>query len=245
MKIDLKKIDLKKIDYKKILKKYDHMWLLLYIPIYVFFFNVLETWISPEFNYWVSYMPFDDMIPFNELYVIPYVIWFPYMFLMGAYLFFADKDAFIRYIWGFMIGFTASLICFAVFPNGQDLRPEVFPRDNFLVDMVKDLYANDTNTNVLPSMHVIGAWLIFFVYLDCKRLRKWWHISYAFVIAFFTTLSTVYIKQHSFLDVIWGLIFCIPIYLITNVWMKRRMERKKAEREKQEAETLEEEKLRA
>ena len=233
MKIDLTKIDLKKIDYKKLLKKYDHIWLLLYIPIYVFFFNVLETWISPEFNYWVSYMPFDDMIPFNELYVIPYVIWFPYMFLMGAYLFFADKDAFIRYIWGFMIGFTASLICFAVFPNGQDLRPEVFPRDNFLVDMVKDLYANDTNTNVLPSMHVIGAWLIFFVYLDCERLRKWWHISYAFVIAFFTTLSTVYIKQHSFLDVIWGIIFCVPIYLITNVWMKRRMERKKAEREKQ------------
>lgn len=219
-----------KIDFKSFLKKYDHIWLLLYIPIYVFFFNVLETWISPSFDYWVSYMPLDDLIPFNELYVIPYVIWFPYMFLMGGYLFFMDKDAFIRYIWGFIIGFSTSLICFALFPNGQNLRPEIFPRDNFLVDMVKDIYANDTNTNVLPSMHVIGAWLIFFVYLDCERLKKWWHISYAFIIAVLTTLSTVYIKQHSFLDVIWGLIWCVPIYLITNVWMKRRMEKKKAER---------------
>jgi hypothetical protein len=69
-------------------------------------------------------MPLDDLIPFNELYVIPYVIWFPYMFLMGGYLFFMDKDAFIRYIWGFIIGFSTSLICFALFPNGQDLRPD-------------------------------------------------------------------------------------------------------------------------
>lgn len=214
------------IKFKELLKKYDHIWLLLYIPIYVFFFNVLETWISPEFNYWVSYMPLDDLIPFNELYVIPYVIWFPYMFLMGGYLFFMDKDAFIRYI----IGFSTALICFAIFPNGQDLRPEVFPRDNFLVDMVKDLYANDTNTNVLPSMHVIGAWLIFFVYLDCERLKKWWHISYALILAVLTTLSTVYIKQHSFLDVIWGIIWCIPIYFITQVWMKRKMERKAKEK---------------
>lgn len=218
------------IKFKELLKKYDHIWLLLYIPIYVFFFNVLETWISPEFNYWVSYMPLDDLIPFNELYVIPYVIWFPYMFLMGGYLFFMDKDAFIRYIWGYIIGFSTSLICFAIFPNGQDLRPEVFPRDNFLVDMVKDLYANDTNTNVLPSMHVIGAWLIFFVYLDCERLKKWWHISYALILAVLTTLSTVYIKQHSFLDVIWGIIWCIPIYFITQVWMKRKMERKAKEK---------------
>ena len=232
-----------KIDFKALLKKYDHVWLLLYIPIYLFFFNVLETWISPEFDYWVSYMPLDDLIPFNELFVIPYVIWFPYMFLMGGYLFFMDKDAFIRYIWGFIIGFSTSLICFALFPNGQDLRPEVFPRDNFLVDMVKDLYASDTNTNVLPSMHVIGAWLIFFVYLDCERLKKWWHISYAFVIAVLTTLSTVYIKQHSFLDVIWGVIWCVPIYFITNVWMKRTMQRKEEKRAQREADKSEEEKL--
>jgi membrane-associated phospholipid phosphatase len=224
------------IKFKEILKKYDHIWLLLYIPIYVFFFNVLETWISPESNYWVSYMPLDDLIPFNELYVIPYVIWFPYMFLMGGYLFFMDKDAFIRYIWGYIIGFSTALICFALFPNGQDLRPEVFPRDNFLVDMVKDLYANDTNTNVLPSMHVIGAWLIFFVYLDCEKLKKWWHISYAFIIAVLTTLSTVYIKQHSLLDVIWGVIWCIPIYFITQVWMKRRMERKAKEKTQKSSE---------
>ena len=219
--------------------------MLLYIPIYVGFFNILEVYIHPEFDYWVSYTPIDDMIPFNELFVIPYVIWFPYIFLMGGYLFFMDKGAFIRYLWGFIIGFSTALIFFVILPNGQDLRPVSFPRDNFLTDMVADLYANDTNTNVLPSMHVIGAWVIFFAYIDCPRLRKWWHISIAFVIAVLVSLSTVYIKQHSFLDVVWGIIWCVPIYLITQVWMKRSMQRKEERRAAIEAEKLEEEKLRA
>ena len=217
----------KALKIKELLKKYDHIWLLLYIPIYVLIFNFLEGLISPEYNYWVSYTPIDDIIPFNELFVIPYVIWFPYIFLMGAYLFFADKGAFIRYLWGYIIGFTTALIFFVILPNGQDLRPETFPRDNFLTDMVASLYANDTNTNVLPSMHVIGAWIIFFAYLDCPKLRKWWHISIAFVLAFLTTLSTVFIKQHSFLDVVWGIIWCVPIYFITQVWMKHSMEKRK------------------
>ena len=209
---------------------------MLYIPIYVGIFNLLEVYIHPEFNYWVSYTPIDDMIPFNELFVIPYVIWFPYIFLMGGYLFFMDKDAFIRYLWGFIIGFSTALIFFVILPNGQDLRPVSFPRDNFLTDMVASLYANDTNTNVLPSMHVIGAWVIFFAYIDCPRLRKWWHISIAFVLAVLTTLSTVFIKQHSFLDVVWGIIWCVPIYLITQVWMRWHMERKKEKLAKAEAE---------
>ncbi len=225
---------------KEFFKKYDHIWLVLYIPIYVLIFNYLEELISPEYNYWVSYTPIDDIIPFNELFVIPYVIWFPYIFLMGAYLFFRDKDAFIRYVWGFIIGFTTSLIFFVILPNGQDLRPETFPRDNFLTDMVASLYAGDTNTNVLPSMHVIGAWIIFFVYLDCENLRKWWHISIAFVVAVLVTLSTVFIKQHSFLDVVWGIIWCVPIYFITQVWMKRRMDARKEKKARKAEQNIEE-----
>lgn len=213
---------------KKLLKKYDHIWLLLYAPIFVTVFDFLEKLISPESNYWVSYTPIDDLIPFNELFVIPYVIWFPYIFLIGAFLFFVDKDAFIRYLWGFIIGFSTAMVFFVILPNGQNLRPAVFPRENFLTDIVEHLYENDTNTNVLPSMHVIGAWIIFFAHLDCKKLRKKSLIIIAAVLAVLTTLSTVFIKQHSFLDVVWGLIWSVVLYFIVYVWMKSAMERKKA-----------------
>lgn len=135
------------------LKKYDHIW--LYAPIFVTVFDFLEKLISPESNYWVSYTPIDDLIPFNELFVIPYVIWFPYIFLIGAFLFFA--------------------------------------------------------------------------HLDCKKLRKKSLIIIAAVLSVLTTLSTVFIKQHSFLDVVWGLIWSVVLYFIVYVWMKSAMERKKEE----------------
>ena len=34
------------------------------------------------------------------------------------------------------------------------------------------IYASDTNTNVCPSMHVIGSFAAMFSVFDCKRLRR-------------------------------------------------------------------------
>ena len=40
---------------------------------------------------------------------------------------------------------------YIIFPNRQDLRPLVFPRDNLLTKGVALLYSVDTNTNVCPQ----------------------------------------------------------------------------------------------
>mgnify|MGYP000388149172 CR=1 FL=1 len=52
---------------------------------------------------------------------------------------------------------TIFLIISTIFPNGQDLRPVVFERDNVFVDMVRMLYRADTCTNVFPSLHVFNT----------------------------------------------------------------------------------------
>ena len=52
------------------------------------------------------------------------------------------------------------------------LRPEVFARDNALTRAVAWFYTFDTNTNVCPSLHVIGSAAALFVLRDCPRLRK-------------------------------------------------------------------------
>lgn len=211
---------------KKLLKKYKHIWLLIYVPIYLVSFNLIEEIISPTSDYWVSYMPIDDIIPFNELFVIPYIFWYPFIFFTGIYLFFADSNAFRRMVWGIIIGFSTALIFYMLFPNGQNLRPAEFERDNILTQIMESIYRNDTNTNVLPSMHVIGSWVTFYAFLDCDRLRK--HkllVAAAFVISVLISLSTVFCKQHSFLDVIWGLIWSAVIYYITQIVMKKHMDK--------------------
>ncbi len=99
-------------------------------PFYFVAFFLAEKYVTS--GYWVSYSPLDDKIPFVEEFVIFYLLWFPAVWCVGLYLLFREPDAFRRYIWFIMIGYTASLVIFFVFPNGQDLRPASFERSNVL-----------------------------------------------------------------------------------------------------------------
>ena len=55
---------------------------------------------------------------------------------------------------------TISTAVFIVYPSCQNLRPEQLPRDNLLTGIVQMLYTIDTNTNVFPSEHAIGALVV-------------------------------------------------------------------------------------
>ena len=71
------------------LKKNKHALFALYIPVYMHFF----TWLEARND--VSFQPIhcfiDDIIPFNELFVIPYVLWFLYVLVVIVYLYFQNK----------------------------------------------------------------------------------------------------------------------------------------------------------
>lgn len=193
------------------LKKYEHCLLALYLPVYLLAFWVLEQNITA--NYWASYVPVDDAIPFVAEFVIPYCMWYPYAIFPGLYLMICDVPVFKKFMYHIMIGMTLGLVICAVFPNGQDLRPITFKETNFYTQMVGEIYRVDTNTNVLPSMHVIGALAVFFGVYHSARVRKSVKASMA-VIALLICASTVFIKQHSILDVIASLFVSLPTYAL-------------------------------
>ncbi len=139
------------------------------------------------------------------------------MGVTGLYLLFHDAPAFSRYMIAIAVSFTASILFFALFPNGQNLRPAVFERDNIFTRMMGLIYAADTNTNVLPSIHVIGSALVVFALFDtkCFKARRFaWMKAGAVLLAILITLATVFVKQHSVLDIYAGLIACIPLYFL-------------------------------
>ena len=72
------------------LKQNKHAWLALYLPIYLIGFFWVESYVPSDSNYWVSYTPLDDLIPFVEYFVIPYYLWYPFMVVTGLYLLFHD-----------------------------------------------------------------------------------------------------------------------------------------------------------
>jgi membrane-associated phospholipid phosphatase len=99
-------------------------------------------------------------------------------------------------------GMTIFLIISTVFPNGQDLRPVVFERDNIFVDMVRMLYRADTCTNVFPSLHVFNSLSVCIAIHESEKLKEHKAVcNTAYILAGLIILATMFLKQHSVLDV--------------------------------------------
>ena len=210
------------------IRQYEHAKYLLLIPIYLVIFWIEERVITT--HYIVSYMPMDDRIPFISWFVIPYFLWYPLMIGAGTYLFFADPGVFKKFMLYIGIGLLIIVLIYALVPNGQNLRVKHFEKDNFFTDMVKWVYGRDTNTNVCPSIHVVSTLGAMFAFLECKKLHKWWFQTLNIVLAVLICLSTVFIKQHSILDVIIGVPLSVVYYFLFFKWvpnMGRRRTKKK------------------
>jgi len=200
--------------WKEILNRYRHAWIFLYGFIYMPWFIYLEKRTIPAHEYFIINSPLDKYIPFCEFFVIPYLFWFIFMVVGVMYFFFTNRKEFYQVTSFLIIGMTLFLIISTVFPNGLYLRPTDFPRDNLFTDMVKNLvYANDTSTNVLPSIHAFNSLGISIAVFHSEALKKRMGIQITtHVTTFLILLSTVCLKQHSITDVIAALLMACIFY---------------------------------
>lgn len=188
--------------------EFRHVKLLLFWPLFGIMFSFVERFYNVG-SYYVMHCAFDDAIPFCEWFLIPYLFWFVYLIGTLVYTFFFDVPAFKRMMRFIICTYTITMVIYLLFPTCQNLRPEVFPRDNALTRFIGWFYTFDTNTNVCPSLHVIGSAAALFALRDGPRLRKraWWQAA-SVLLALCISLSTVFMKQHSILDVLCALPVC-------------------------------------
>lgn len=196
---------------KTLLNKYKHAWVFLYGLIYFPWFVYLEKTVTER--YYVIHTSFDEIIPFMEIFIIPYLLWFGFVAITMLYFFFTDKNDFYRLSAFLFTGMTIFLIISTLYPNGQILRPEVFERDNIFVDLVKRLYATDTPTNIFPSIHVYNSIGAYVGIRNSQRLQGNKFIQHgSFILATSIILSTMFLKQHSVVDVLGAFVLAMPIY---------------------------------
>ncbi len=187
-------------------ERFRHWLMPLYWIVFGLAFYLAEQVFTPT-RWHVMHCALDDVIPFCEWFVIPYVFWFIYLVGMHAYTFFFDVAAFKKLMAFIMVTYSAALVLFLVFPTAQHLRPEVLPRDNILCRFMIRFYQMDTNTNVCPSLHVVGSMAVMFAAWDTPRFQtRKWKIAFG-TATFLICVSTVFLKQHSVVDVIAGLLF--------------------------------------
>lgn len=195
----------------KLLEKYKHGWVLSYIFIYLPWFFYLEKHVTK--NYHVIHSAVDDKIPFIEYFIVPYLLWFVFIVAVFFYFFLTDVDGFYKLAKLMFSGMTIFLIISTLVPNGLHLRPYTFERDNIFVDMVRVLYRADTPTNVMPSLHVYNSLAACIAIYQSKALQKHKAVCWgAYLLAVLIILATVFLKQHSVIDVAAAFVMAYMIY---------------------------------
>lgn len=200
-------------------KAYRHLWCLLFWPLLGLRYILVERFVIPE-QYFEVYCLLDDRIPFYEGFVIPYVLWYILIVGMHLYTVVYDIPAFKRYSRYLFTAFTLSTLIFLLFPTCQNLRPVEFPRENFLTNVVRILYFVDTNTNVCPSEHVIGSMAAFLAAIQTKSLRKPAVLIPLGVVAALASIATVFLKQHSVIDVAAAIPICVITFFLCRIGEK-------------------------
>ena len=192
--------------------EFSHLKLLLigwgaYFALYFLTENLI-----PLDNCHVIHRALDDRIPFCELFVIPYVLW--YLLVAGSLLYFGlyDIPSFKKLQTFIMITQAIAMTAYILYPSRQDLRPEVFPRENFLTWGMSIIYAFDTPSGVCPSLHVAYSLGIASVWCKKKDVAPGWKIALV-VFILIICLATAFVKQHSVVDIFWAL----PVGLIAEI----------------------------
>lgn len=190
---------------------YKHLKLLYWWVGYGILFAFVERSPLPR-NWHFVESPLDAYIPFLEIFIIPYMFWFVYLIGMIVYTLLFEVPAFKKMMAFIIITYTLTILIYLIYPTAQNLRPEVFPRDNALTRFIADFYVFDTNTNVNPSIHVLGSMAAMFAAWDSERFgKKGWRIAFA-VACLLICISTVFVKQHSIIDVLTALLLGIVAY---------------------------------
>lgn len=150
----------------------------------------------------------DYKIPFCEWFIIPYVGWYALIVVSLLYFMLYNTENFKRLQIFIIVTQISAMIIYIVFPNFQPLRPETYPRDNILTDLVALIQTADTNSNVCPSLHVAYSIGIASVWLK-EKSAAWYTKTAVVIFCILVCFSTVFVKQHSVIDGLAAIPICI------------------------------------
>lgn len=191
--------------------EFRHLAWLLYWPVYLLAFMLIER-LCPAADYHTVHCALDDLIPFCEWFIFPYMAWHVSLLWMTLYSLAYDVGAFRRFMQYLILTTSITVVIYIIWPTQQLMRPDLsaLGRDNLLTRAAGLIYTVDTNTNVCPSLHCIGAFAVMFAALDMPRFRtRGWTVFFT-IFALLICASTVFMKQHSAMD----FFFAIPLIVI-------------------------------
>jgi membrane-associated phospholipid phosphatase len=151
----------------------------------------------------------DNAVPFVKEFIIPYIAWYPFIFLGLLYFCFKDRDIYYKVLISLTIGVIISYGIYFTFQTTVP-RPELVG-DDFFTKLISVIYKRDKPFNCLPSLHVLETYLMIkgIQFSSAKNRLN------SFIITFIGSLiiiSTQLIKQHILLDLVSSIILAELIF---------------------------------
>lgn len=174
--------------------------LLLYWPVYIAMFLRLEK-INVASRCHVIHCPLDDLIPFCEYFVIPYLLWFLLLGWLSVYTILREPAIYRRFMHFIIFTYTVALLTYLIWPTCLQLRPATLPRQNAFSALMRFIYRADTSTNVCPSIHVLGTMGFFYASRELTRMQSNAYRLFFSTMCMLICMSTVFLRQHSIIDV--------------------------------------------
>lgn len=121
-----------------------------------------------------------------------------------------NEGTYFRLLISLSVGMIICYVTFYIFPTTVP-RPTIISNDIFS-RLVLIIYQNDNPYNCFPSVHVVNAMIVAIYVNREEKFNKIIKIISSLV-AILIVLSTMFIKQHVFVDVVSGIIVAYAVYM--------------------------------
>ena len=158
------------------------------------FYNLLNT---DTGDAKVLLSPIDQLIPVIPLMSVPYLGWYPYIFVGMTLLCLKDRNLYFKTLLSMNISLV---LCYIIYYNFQTtvIRPVIFAT-NWTEQLLQTIYNNDPPFNCFPSIHCLHSYLIMRGAWLSKHISNHTKITFT-IISITIILSTLFIKQHIIYD---------------------------------------------
>lgn len=180
----------------------------LLVPLISGLYPILNRY-NPNAKVLITFI--DNLIPFNKYFIIFYVLWYGYVAFFVIYFCIFDKEYYWKLLLSISLGSITAYIIFYFFPTTVP-RPAL-SGDDIFTGMVRAIYDHDNPFNCFPSIHVINTLLVQLYVTINKNVNKFLKIV-CNIIGILIIISTMFIKQHVFLDAVSAAVIVCLLYLL-------------------------------
>jgi hypothetical protein len=193
----------------RLIKNAPYLLFLLVFPVLAVIYKVLNNRSNTAVDMTTS---IDQVIPFLPIFIIPYILWYAYIFCYLIYFCFKDTKVYLNTL---MLIVISELACFVIYFFFQSTVPRpALAGDNIIIDFVTWIYTKDRPYNCFPSIHVLTTFAIMLASFHIKNKHFINKLS-IHILGTLIIISTLFVRQHVVLDMIGSMFLVTFLYGIT------------------------------